>query len=173
MSKQQRARILTRPDLAATTIDPTSAKADYGLPGYVPDPMEVTRRPPAGGGGVKTQVAALALTTRTSSKDRYIVYENWVHTKIVDYHFVVGWSWNGRNVIGTPSAYTYTANAASGVQNLGIQSNDKYPNYTANGIDAWTMPIRAAWKRDADTHYPTVRFGVYFDGTYHYEVLSK
>jgi hypothetical protein len=44
VSAEQRRAILSRPELAEDVVDPTSAKADYELPGYRPDPMERSTR---------------------------------------------------------------------------------------------------------------------------------
>jgi hypothetical protein len=171
----ERAAVLTRPDLAATTIDPTSAKADYELPGWVGDSDEVGVHPAPS----RTNDAQVALaTTSTSSRDRYIVYENWLHSKLLDYHFVVAWSYNGSSVVGSPSSYTYVKNCAGTCQNFGIVSNDQYPDYGGGRIYAWTVPLRAkfiygkAGSTEAPKQ-PTVRFGVYYNGTYNYVVLSK
>src|SRR5688572_30177438 len=40
VTAQQRKAILSRPELAKDIVDPTSAKADYEMPGYRPDPLE-------------------------------------------------------------------------------------------------------------------------------------
>jgi hypothetical protein len=90
---------------------------------------------------------------------------------------VVGWSYNGTNVIGQPSAYSYIKNATGAVRNLGIVTNSQYANYNAKGIYAWTVPLTGKWQEcsgsSCDYYSPQVRFGVYFNNTYNYTVLTK
>jgi hypothetical protein len=176
VSEADRAKVMTRPDLAATTVDPTSVKADYELPGYVPDPDEVTVAPkakPAKGG-----LMALAAGTYTTSKDRYIVYDNWTNTVLFRYHFVVSWSYNGSVVVGTPSSYTYVKDCIGSCVNYGITYNGQYPNYSNGRLYAWTVPLNAkvTYRKGTDnisTYTPAVRFGVYYNGTYSYTFLNK
>ncbi|WP_270886180.1 hypothetical protein [Pedococcus sp. 5OH_020] len=94
--------MLTRPDRAASTIDPTSARPDDELPGYVPDPTEVKVPPVPPMNG--TAEALVAAGVSSTSRDRYIAYDNWLNVVIARYHFVVGWSYNGTSVIGQPSS---------------------------------------------------------------------
>jgi hypothetical protein len=172
----QRAEIFTRPDLASTTIDPTSVHADYEEPGYVPDPDEVTTAPKPSASGGRVQAMALAGTS-TTSKDRYIVYDNWQNVVLLRYHFVVAWSYNGTSVVGTPSSYTYVKDCYGTCVNYGITSNNQYPNYSNGRLYAWTVPLNAkvTYQKGSDavsTHTPAVRFGVYYNGTYSYVVLN-
>jgi hypothetical protein len=175
VSAAQRESVLTRPDLAATTIDPTSVKADYELPGYVPDPTEVKTppHPPKASGA-----HILAASTVTTSRDRYLVYDNWVGTVYARYHFVVSWSYNGTSVVGTPSSYTYIQDCGGSCTNNGITWNGQYPNYSGGRLYAWTVPLKARWRYckaglcEPD-YTPSVRFGVYYNGTYNYVVLNK
>lgn len=173
----QRAAIMSRPDLAATTVDPTSATPDYLTPGYIADPTEV---PPgaksADGAGQATRLAS-AYATRTTSRDRYVSYTNWVGTILMHYHFVVAWSYNGSIVTAKPTAYSYIAKCNS-CRNSGIVGNDTYPNYSGSRIYAYTVPLRGKGQYCAatgceDPVYPQVRFGVYYDGTYNYTFLSS
>lgn len=170
----QRAAVLTRPDLAATTIDPTSATPDYKLPGYVPDPTEVKVAPPPPHAGAARATAA---ATTSTTRDRYIVYDNWIGTVLARYHFVVSWSYNGYSVVGTPNSYTYVATCLASCTNYGIIQNSQYPNYNSNGqLYAWTVPLIAKWiycNGGCDTHQPNVRFGVYYDGTYNYTYFNS
>lgn len=169
----QRALVLTRPDLAVSTIDPTSAKPDYELPGYVPESTEVRGAPLHNGGG-KSFTAA---TVSTTSRDRYIVYDNWLKSVLARYHFVVAWSYDGTSVIGTPSSYTYISDCAGSCTNYGITSNNQYPNYSNGRLYAWTVPLLAKWgyckaAQCDDLHTPSVRCGVYYNGTYNYTFLN-
>jgi hypothetical protein len=178
-----RAEMATRPDLHSQI--PTKVEADYELPGYVEDPDQVSTTTLSTTSKVMdstssdAQLAAAALTTSTASKDRYLSYSNtfFFSTHVLDYHFVVGWSYNGSSVVGTPSAYTYAKAYTGAIRNLGLYKNDSYRNYDGSRIYAWTMPLTGKWQEcsgsTCDIHYPVVRFGVYYNGTYSYTVLDK
>lgn len=182
---EQRRAILSRPELAANVIDPTSAKADYELPGYLPDPLERSKEVARGrtsqaGGGVETTLTAYA--NRTRSVDRYVVYETFYHHKIVNYHFKVSWSYNGSVVVGTPARSTWVdaSGGAPGIRNNGIISDGSYRNYNSRGVYAWTLPLQGQWEQCLASlgcgqmvGNPYVTFGVYFDGTYHYTFNHK
>lgn len=178
-----REQMATRPDLHS--VIPTKVEADYEQPGYVSDPDQVatttvsTTSKVMDSTSADAQLAAAALTTSTASKDRYLSYSNtfFFSTHVLDYHFVVGWSYNGSSVVGTPSAYTYAKAYSGAIRNLGLDKNDSYRNYSGSRIYAWTMPLTGKWQEcsgtTCDIHYPVVRFGVYYNGTYSYTVLDK
>jgi hypothetical protein len=157
-------------------VVPTRAVPDYELPGRT-EASAVTTTTTTMQAAATSDATLSALTTSTRTVDRYIVYEAGIwNTKIADYHFVTAWSYNGRNVVGTPSSYSYLKNACGGCQNGGIVTNSQYPDDNANGIYAWTVPLTGKWQwcgNGCQYFYPQVRFGVYYDGSYHYTVLSK
>ena len=180
----QRRAILSRPEQAEDIIDPTSARADYEVPGYQADPLERaegTGRTAAHEGGESVDALA-TYTTRTRSVDRYVVYETFYHHKIVNYHFKVSWSYNGSVVVGTPSRSTWidTSGGAAGIRNNGIISDGSYRNYSGTRVYAWTLPLQGQWEQCLASlgcgqmvGNPYVTFGVYFDGTYHYTFNHK
>lgn len=173
VTSAQRQAVLTRPDLAAITVDPPARS-----PTTSPLATWLTSKTQRAQTLTDVQASTAAYATRTTRRDRYVVYENWLHSKLFDYHFVVAWSYDGYQVVGTPSSYAYIANCAGTCQNLGIQSNSQYRNYSGPRVYAWTIPLRreAIYGKAGSTNtpnYPTVQFGVYFDGTYHYDFLSK
>lgn len=175
VSDEQRAKILSRPELAEDTVDPTTGTPDYELPGYVPDPLERApmTKPPTGPDNFPMYA------TRTTSRDRYVVYETFWHSKIVNYHFRVAWSYNGTSVVGTPARSTWIDAAAPGIYNRGIISDGSYRNYNGSRLYAWTLPLQGQWEQcvggacGQQVGNPYVIFGVYFDGTYHYTFKHK
>lgn len=171
LTADQWAQLQTRPDLLA--VVPTRAIPDYEMPGWAEASAVTTT---TSNTGTTSGAAAALTTTYTRSVDRYIVYESGIwNTKVADYHFVTAWSYNGTQVIGTPSSYSYLANACGGCQNGGIVTNSQYRNYNSQGVYAWTVPLTGKWQwcsMICTYFYPQVKFGVYFDGTYHYTVLS-
>lgn len=172
LNSADRAQLMTRPDLASYTIDPSSVTPDFAEPSYVPDPMEVREGTKPSDMPAGPLDATASFATRTTTRDRYVSYTTLGGIK-ARYHFVVSWSYNGTSVVGKPSSHTYVANCAGSCSNYGITSNGQYPNYGGSRIYAWTVPLLARWRYckagscDQD-HTPSVRFGVYFDGTYSY-----
>jgi hypothetical protein len=174
LTDAQKAQLSTRPDL--WDVVPTRAIPDYEMPGWTEDSAVTTTVGTTNAAAMSADATASALTTSTRSVDRYIVYEAGpFNTKVADYHFVVAWSYNGTQVVGTPSSYTYLKNACGGCQNGGIFTNSQYRNYNSRGVYAWTVPLTGKWQwcsSGCQYFYPQVRFGVYFNGTYNYTVLS-
>jgi hypothetical protein len=127
--------------------------------------------------GAQPMTTLSTYATRTRSVDRYVVYETFYHSKIVNYHFRVAWSYNGSVVVGTPSRSTWidTSGGAPGIRNNGIVSDGSYRNYSGTRVYAWTLPLQGQWEQCVATlgcgqmvGNPKVTFGVYFDGTYSY-----
>lgn len=170
----QRSRILTREDVASTTVDPTSGTADYELPGYTADPNQVYTAPPVYG---SPPFEAQAMTCRRV--DRYIIYKTWLGSRLVDYHFYVHWCYDGYQVSKTPpSRGTWIKTYVCCVQNHGLVTNDAAPNWSGSRLYAWTVTMAGRWTQctpdwPCDSGNPAVRFGLYYNGTYSYTILAR
>jgi hypothetical protein len=160
VSSSDRAALLTRPDVAALIVDPTS--------GVLKDETVHT----AVASEKQVSVAATAAySTRSRSVDRYIQYSSITGATVLDYHFTIYWTYNGATVTSQPQRGHYLRSAAPSVYDRGFTSNTAYASFP--GPYAYTVTLQANWQQCfikygcVASGNPFTQYGVYFDGTYH------
>ncbi|QGN56764.1 hypothetical protein [Nostocoides sp. HKS02] len=157
VSRADRAALLTRPEVAAQIVDPSSG---------------VLKQEPAGASPAgQPRLVAPAYATRSSSADRYIQYSSITGATVLDYHFTIYWTYNGSTVTAQPQRGHYLRTSAPGIYDRGFTNNTAYANLP--GPYAYTVTMQATWEQCiikwgcVASGNPFTQFGVYFDGTYH------
>jgi len=145
-SAADRQLVLSRPEVAAVTVDVDSGTLDTGI-------------------------ALAAYATRSRTVDRYVRYYSLTGGAVIDYHFTVGWGYNGDKVINTPTRGHYIVSYTEGMYDRGLASTGVM---NQPGPYAWTIDGQGTWEQCIAKYgcfaggAPFTRFGVYFDGTYSY-----
>ena len=145
-SAADRQLLLSRPEVASQVVDVDSGTLDTGI-----------------------ELAAYA--TRSRTVDRFVRYYSLTGGAVIDYHFTVGWGYNGDKVVNTPTRGHYIVSYTEGMYDRGLNSTGVM---NLPGPYAWTIDGQGQWEQCIYKYgcfasgSPFTRFGVYLDGTYSY-----
>lgn len=145
----QRAQLLSRPDLAARTLDVTSVQT----------------------GTVETDTAATAAATRTRHVDRYVRVPAFLNIgNGFEFHLTVSWSYTGSKVLNPPSWDSYLRGAGEypGVRIKSTRATSRWTRANHYSIETVINGVWHQCVRDVCIGGNGVRgqYGLYGNGDY-------